>query len=156
MHRAVLGSVERFMAILVEHTGGKWPFWCSPRQVIVCPISEKFLAYSEKVYLYLHSKGYHVTVDRSNNQFKKKIRNAQLEQWNYILVCGADEEATGTVTVRTREGTNGGQKRLDDLNEEFQGLQPPKSDAYKKMYAGMWSPADCGEAKPASSEEKPA
>jgi threonyl-tRNA synthetase len=54
VHRAILGSVERFMAILIEHTGGKWPFFLSPRQAVICPISEKFMPYCKSVYLYLH------------------------------------------------------------------------------------------------------
>jgi len=54
IHRAILGSMERFTAILIEHLGGKWPFWISPRQVIICPLSEKFMDYCERVYLYLH------------------------------------------------------------------------------------------------------
>jgi len=58
IHRAVLGSVERFMAILIEHIGGKWPFFLSPRQAIIFPISEKFMPYVRSVYLYLHQRGW--------------------------------------------------------------------------------------------------
>jgi threonyl-tRNA synthetase len=65
VHRAILGSVERFMAILIEHLGGKWPFWLSPRQVIVLPISEKAADYCESVYLYLHKLGFECSIDRS-------------------------------------------------------------------------------------------
>ena len=78
IHRAILGSVERFSAVLVEHLGGKWPFWLSPRQVIVCPISEKAADYCESVYLYFHKLGYEADIDRSSGQINKKIRNAQL------------------------------------------------------------------------------
>jgi len=60
VHRAILGSVERFMAILIEHLGGKWPFWMSPRQIVVLPISEKAADYCHSVYLYLHRLGYEV------------------------------------------------------------------------------------------------
>jgi threonyl-tRNA synthetase len=76
IHRAILGSVERFMAILTEHLGGKWPFWISPRQIIVVPISEKAQDYCESVRLYYHRLGYSVTVDTSSGQLSKKIRNA--------------------------------------------------------------------------------
>jgi threonyl-tRNA synthetase len=79
IHRAILGSVERFVAILIEHLGGKWPFFLSPRQAIVVPISEKHLDYCESVMLYLHKAGYEVELDRSNAQLNKKIRNAQLD-----------------------------------------------------------------------------
>lgn len=66
MHRAILGSVERFMAILIEHLAGKWPFFMSPRQCIVVPISEKSNEYAESVYKYLHKLGYEVDVDRTS------------------------------------------------------------------------------------------
>jgi threonyl-tRNA synthetase len=63
------------MAILIEHLGGKWPFFLSPRQAIICPISEKFADYCESVYLYLHKQGYQVELDLSNLTLNKKIRN---------------------------------------------------------------------------------
>lgn len=78
VHRAIMGSVERFMAILIEHLAGKWPFWLSPRQVIVLPISEKAADYCESVYLYLHKMGFEAAIDRSAGQINKKVRNAQL------------------------------------------------------------------------------
>ena len=77
IHRAILGSMERFIAILIEHIAGKWPFWVSPRQAIVVPVSEKFLDYAEKVTLYLHQQGFEVELDRSNHTLAKKVRNAQ-------------------------------------------------------------------------------
>ena len=76
IHRAILGSVERFSAILIEHIAGKWPFWISPRQAIICPISEHYIDYCDKVQLYLHQRGFDVEVDRSNATLKKKVRNA--------------------------------------------------------------------------------
>jgi threonyl-tRNA synthetase len=63
-------------AILAEHTGGKWPFWISPRQVIVIPISEKFIDYAEKIYLRLKLEGYEAEIDRSEGTINKKVRNA--------------------------------------------------------------------------------
>jgi len=103
VHRAILGSVERFMAILIEHLAGKWPFWLSPRQIIVLPISEKAAGYCESVYKYFHHRGFNVAVDHSAGQINKKVRNAQLAQWNYILVAGEQEMAEGTIDVRTRD-----------------------------------------------------
>lgn len=76
IHRAILGSVERFVAILIEHLGGKWPFWVSPRQAKVCPISQNFTEYCEKVYLYLHQQGFEVELDRSDATLSKKVREA--------------------------------------------------------------------------------
>lgn len=77
VHRAILGSIERFMAILIEHLGGKWPFWMSPRQIIVLPISEKASAYCHSVYLYLHRLGYECAVDASSGKIQKKVAVAQ-------------------------------------------------------------------------------
>jgi len=113
IHRAVLGSVERFTAVLTEHLAGKWPFWLSPRQVIVLPISEKAEDYCESVYLYLHKLGFQAELDRSQGNIKKKIRNAQLAQWNYILVAGEEEMHDGLVNVRTREMKILGAMRVD-------------------------------------------
>lgn len=122
------------MAILIEHLGGKWPFWLSPRQVIILPISEKASSYCESVYLYLHRQGFEVTVDRSSGQVNKKVRNAQLAQWNYILVAGEDEMATGTVDVRTRDMERHGKMRLTAVVDMLKALEPKKSDCYDKFY----------------------
>ena len=119
IHRAVLGSVERFMAILIEHLGGKWPFFLSQRQCIICPISEKFADYCESVYLYLHKQGYSVELDTSNLTLNKKIRNHQLEQWNFILVAGEEEASSGMVDIRTRDNERMGKMRIDQLHEYF-------------------------------------
>lgn len=102
IHRAILGSVERFSAVLVEHTGGKWPLWLSPRQVAVVPVALKYLDYAHAVAHALLGDGVYVDVDASTNTLNKKIREAQIEQYNYIVVVGAEEEAAGTVNVRTR------------------------------------------------------
>ena len=104
IHRAILGSVERFMAILTEHLAGKWPLWLSPRQVVVCSISEKYLGYARKVYEELKDQGFAVEIDDSDASISKKIRNGQLAQFNYILILGEQEESTNTVEIRSREG----------------------------------------------------
>lgn len=138
VHRAILGSVERFMAILIEHTGGKWPFFLSPRQAIICPISEKFMPYCRSVYLYLHRFGYQVEVDESSHTLNKKIRTNQLEQWNFILVAGADEAEAGQVDIRTRDNKRMGKMRVDELHYHFQTLMPAKSGAFERFYADAW------------------
>jgi len=119
VHRAILGSIERFMAILIEHLGGKWPFFLSPRQAIITPISIKSSAYCQSVYLYLHKLGYQVEHDHSNETLNKKIRTNQLEQWNFILVAGEEEAATGTVDIRTRDNQRMGKLRVDELHDFF-------------------------------------
>lgn len=88
IHRAILGSVERFIAMLTEHTAGKWPFWLSPRQIVVCAITDETANYAEQVYLDLLHKGYQVELDLSKTSLNKKIRTNQQKQFNYILVVG--------------------------------------------------------------------
>ncbi|CBI32119.3 hypothetical protein VitviT2T_000773 [Vitis vinifera] len=103
IHRAILGSVERMFAILLEHYKGKWPFWLSPRQAIVCPVSEKSQPYALKVRDQIHQAGYYVDVDTTDRKIQKKVREAQLAQYNYILVVGEEEANTGQVSVRVRD-----------------------------------------------------
>jgi threonyl-tRNA synthetase len=130
------------MAILIEHLAGKWPFWLSPRQIIVLPISEKANEYCEKVYLYMHHQGFNASMDRSQGQVNKKVRNAQLAQWNYILVCGEDEMAAGTADVRTRDNQRHGKKRIDVIAAELKALECEKSDFHNRFYANMWKASD--------------
>lgn len=104
IHRAILGSVERMIAILTESFGGKWPFWLSPRQACVIPVRPQLDGYAEKVRQFLHDKGFMVEVDvDTGTTLNKKIRNAQLAQFNFILVVGNEEEDNNTVNVRTRD-----------------------------------------------------
>eukprot|EP00740_Mantoniella_antarctica_P009276 CAMPEP_0181367474 /NCGR_PEP_ID=MMETSP1106-20121128/11429_1 /TAXON_ID=81844 /ORGANISM="Mantoniella antarctica, Strain SL-175" /LENGTH=731 /DNA_ID=CAMNT_0023483237 /DNA_START=149 /DNA_END=2344 /DNA_ORIENTATION=+ len=117
IHRAILGSVERMFAILTEHYAGKWPYWLSPRQVMIVPISEASKDYAGEVRRMLHHAGHHVKVDNSDRKMQKKVREAQLEQWNYILVVGEGERTNGTVNVRTRDNVVHGEHKLDALLE---------------------------------------
>jgi threonyl-tRNA synthetase len=103
IHRAMYGSLERFIAILIEHTGGKWPFWLSPRQIIVLSISESHNEYARKVRDTFHRAGYFVDVDDSDHTISRKVREAQTAQYNYILVVGDQEVAANTVSVRLRD-----------------------------------------------------
>jgi threonyl-tRNA synthetase len=142
IHRAILGSVERFSAILIEHIAGKWPFWISPRQAIIVPVSEKFLDYAEKVTLYLHQQGFEVELDRSNLTLAKKVRNGQISQWNYILVVGEKEQHSGHVDIRSREDKQIGNMRVDKCVEYFRGLLPKESNSYNNLYNKAWKPED--------------
>ncbi|CAI5495904.1 unnamed protein product [Closterium sp. Naga37s-1] len=119
IHRAILGSVERMFAILLEHFAGKWPFWLSPRQVTVCPVSEKYSQYATKVRDEIHAAGFDVEADLSDRKLQKKVREAQLAQFNYILVVGAEEEAQGSVNVRTRDNVVHGTKSVAEFIEEL-------------------------------------
>lgn len=123
IHRAIFGSVERFFAILIEHTAGKWPFWLSPRQAIILPVSEHFNQYAEEVRNIIHDRGYDVDVDFTDHKLQKKIREAQLSQYNYILVVGEKELQDRTVNVRTRDNVVHGTKTIAGLIAEFDYLK---------------------------------
>ncbi|CAI8587621.1 unnamed protein product [Vicia faba] len=119
IHRAILGSVERMFAILLEHYKGKWPFWLSPRQAILCPVSEKSQAYALKVRDQIHQAGYHVDADTTDRKIQKKIREAQLAQYNYILVVGEEEANTGQVSVRVRDKADHSVMTIENLLKHF-------------------------------------
>lgn len=85
IHRAILGSLERFIAIITESTGGKWPLWLSPRQVVVIPVAKPFTEYAQKVARTFQEAGLYAEVDLTDNTLNKKIRNAQTAQWNFIM-----------------------------------------------------------------------
>ncbi|KAM6562154.1 hypothetical protein CsatB_022152 [Cannabis sativa] len=119
IHRAILGSVERMFAILLEHYKGKWPFWLSPRQAIVCPVSEKSQPYALKVRDQIHDAGYYVDVDTTDRKIQKKVREAQLAQYNYILVVGEEEANTGQVSVRVRDKSDHSVKSIEGLLKHF-------------------------------------
>ena len=127
VHRAILGSVERCSAILIEHYAGKFPFWLSPRQICICTINNKVEEYAEKWYLMLKYKGYQVYLDKSAATLQKKIRNAQLAQYNYIGVIGAEEMKNNTIKIRTREGEIIGDYTMNKLIEFFISLEPKQS-----------------------------
>ncbi|MQL93392.1 hypothetical protein Taro_026027 [Colocasia esculenta] len=119
IHRAILGSVERMFAILLEHYKGKWPFWLSPRQAIVCPVTEKLQPYALHVRDQIHQAGYHVDADITDRKLEKKVREAQLAQYNYILVVGEKEANSGQVSVRVRNGTDYSVMSLEALLSHF-------------------------------------
>ena len=89
IHRAIIGSFERFMAILIEHFAGKWPFWLSPRQVLVVPVTTSVNDYVLEVQKLLKEAKMHVDVDISGNTMQKKIRTGQLQQYNFIFGTSA-------------------------------------------------------------------
>lgn len=119
VHRAVLGSVERMIAILTEHFAGKWPFFLSPRQVQVVPVSKIYIDYALEVQKKLNGAGFFCDVDTSCRTLNKMVRESQLAQYNYILVVGATEAEAGTANVRTRDNEVHGTKSIDDLIAEF-------------------------------------
>ncbi|ANQ08176.1 Threonine--trna ligase [Plasmodium coatneyi] len=134
IHRAILGSVERFVAILIEHTAGKLPFWISPRQAIVLPVSDKFNDYANYVYQTLNNHFFDVEIDTSLNTLNKKIREAQLNQFNFILVVGEKELTTNTVTVRNRDDQNNHEVcSLQELIARFRKLLEVNSMPFNQV-----------------------
>lgn len=115
IHRAMLGSVERMAAILTEHWGGKWPLWLSPRQCTIVPVDLKFVDYAYEVQQAVHDAGFFVDVDDSSRTLNKKVREAQLSQYNFILVVGAQEMEARAVNVRTRDNEVKGTMPIADL-----------------------------------------
>ena len=104
LHRAILGSLDRFMAYLIEETMGNFPVWLAPVQVKVLPISDKFMDYAEKVTAQLEEAGLRVELDRRGEKIGYKIREAQKEKVPYMLIVGQKEEEDGVVSVRSRSG----------------------------------------------------
>ncbi|KAG4303987.1 hypothetical protein PORY_002640 [Pneumocystis oryctolagi] len=123
IHRSILGSVERMIAILIEHYAGKWPFWLSPRQVMIIPISKTFKDYSAHVYDKLYDNGFYVDIDLSDNTLNKMIRNAQIAQYNFIFVIGQEEIDSNTVMVRNRDHSKQTRILLDDVINKLRNLQ---------------------------------
>jgi threonyl-tRNA synthetase len=123
IHRAMLGSVERMFAVLCEHYGGKWPLWLSPRQVMLIPVHAEFNDYCDGVRDKLHAEGFYVDVDLSKNTFQKKVRSAQVAQYNFQLVVGKNEVENGSVNIRTRENKVEGEKKVDELIEMLKKLR---------------------------------
>ena len=114
IHRAPFGSMERFCAVLIEHTGGKFPLWLTPDQVVILPISEKYNAYAEEVRAYLDSQDVRAIVDDRNEKIGRKIRDNELKHIPYLLIVGEKEAENGEVSVRRQgQGDQGSMKIAD-------------------------------------------
>ena len=108
IHRAPFGSMERFVAVLIEHTSGKFPLWLAPDQVIILPISEKYQNYAEKVLNFLNNSDLRAQIDDRSEKTGRKIRDAELKRIPYMLIVGEKEESENTVSVRVQgEGDKG-------------------------------------------------
>ncbi|KAK9460772.1 uncharacterized protein V1516DRAFT_653109 [Lipomyces oligophaga] len=127
IHRAILGSVERMTAILTEHFAGKWPFWLSPRQVLVIPVGVKYIEYAEQVRQRLFEAGLYADADLGGNTLMKKVRNGQLQQYNFILIVGEEELNAKGVNVRNRDDqsqqSKGEMVGLDEVVEKLVALK---------------------------------
>ena len=118
IHRAPFGSMERFIAVLIEHTAGQFPLWLLPEQVALLPISEKFNDYAEEVCRYLNTLDIRATVDIRNEKIGRKVRDNELKRIPYMLIVGEKEMNEGTVSVRKKgEGDLGAMKMNDFANK---------------------------------------
>ncbi|MCH5235181.1 MAG: threonine--tRNA ligase [Muribaculaceae bacterium] len=126
IHRAPFGSMERFVAVLLEHTAGKLPLWLIPEQAVVLPISEKFNEYAQKVVKELDEQGIRAFVDDRNEKIGKKIRDNELKKVPYLLIVGEKEAQNDEVSVRKQgEGDKGSMKIINfasHLNDEIQNM----------------------------------
>ena len=127
IHRALLGSMERFVAVLLEHYAGALPLWLSPVQATVLPIADRHVDYANRVAGELKAAGFRVTIDDRNEKTGFKIREAQLQKIPYMLIVGDREQESGTVSVRSRsEGDRGAvpiAQLIDELRREAESLR---------------------------------
>ena len=119
LHRAVLGSLERFIGILIEHYAGAFPLWLAPEQVRVLPVSDKALEYARKVRLGLEEAGFRSDIDATAEKLGAKIREATLQKIPYQVVVGPRDEAAGTISVRSRSDGDLGAMKLPEFIEKL-------------------------------------
>ena len=120
IHRAPFGSMERFCAVLIEHTAGKFPLWLTPEQVVVLPISEKYNDYAEKVSNLLNISDIRAVVDNRNEKIGRKIRDNELKRIPYMLIVGEKEQETNTVSVRRQGEGDKGSMSIDEFADSLQ------------------------------------
>ena len=128
IHRAPFGSMERFIAILLEHTAGDFPLWLAPEQFTILPISEKYVNYAEKVSQLLEINDICGLIDKRNEKTGKKIRDAELNKLPFMLIVGENEEAEGTVSVRKRGEGDLGTMSIEDFIAYFKKEAALSSD----------------------------
>ncbi|MFQ5933519.1 MAG: His/Gly/Thr/Pro-type tRNA ligase C-terminal domain-containing protein, partial [Dehalococcoidia bacterium] len=117
VHRALLGSLERFMGVLIEHYGGAFPVWLAPVQSVIIPITDGHLDYANRVAEELQSAGLRVEVDERSERMNLKIREAQLQKVPYMLVVGDNEVSGQSLSVRLRSGDDLGAKPVATVKE---------------------------------------
>ena len=126
IHRAPFGSMERFVAVLIEHTGGRFPLWLTPEQAVILPISEKYNDYAKKVCELLNNCDIRASIDDRNETIGKKIRENELKRIPFLLIVGEKEAEMGTVSVRRQgegdKGSMSAEEFANLVNEEVKGL----------------------------------
>ncbi len=119
IHRALYGSIERFLGILIEHYAGKFPMWLSPEQVRILTVSEKFVPYAKKILEQYEKAGIIATIDQRAESVPKKVRDAQVIYVNYMFVVGEQEQKNQTVNIRTRDNKVLGEKKPEEFLKEL-------------------------------------
>ncbi len=119
VHRAIMGSIERFIGLLIEHYAGLFPLWLSPVQTTVIPVSDKYLNYAEQVFSEIRESGIRVTLDAENAKLGYKIRRAETEKVPYMVIVGKKEEESGTISVRSKREGDIGQVKVGDFIEKL-------------------------------------
>lgn len=119
LHRTIYGSIERFLGVLIEHTAGKLPLWLSPIQVRILTVADRFNEYAEKIVKQMQEQNIRAEVDSRAESIGKKVREAQLQKINYILVVGERELTEGTVTIRTRDNKIQGAKKPETFIKQI-------------------------------------
>ena len=115
IHRACYGSIERFLGIIIEHYAGRFPLWLAPVQVVVIPISDKFVDYARSVHEQLLDAGLRAEANLNDDRVGYKIREASLKKLPYAIVVGESEQAAGTLNVRSRDAGELGEMSVADF-----------------------------------------
>jgi len=136
IHRAIVGSMERMIGVLVEHHAGKLPLWMAPVQAILLPVTDKSMAYAEDVLARMRARGLRAELDRRNEKIGAKIRDALQRKIPYMLVIGEREAEAGTVSVRPLEGADRGSMAVDALIEEIHRLHTTRGQAQPQTPTG--------------------
>ena len=129
IHRAPFGSMERFVAVLLEHTAGKFPLWLAPDQAVVLPISEKYNSYAEEVVSFLNERDVRAQIDDRNEKIGRKIRDNELKRIPYLLIVGEKEAAERTVSVRAQGDGDKGSMTLEEYAQYMSDLVAKEIEA---------------------------
>jgi threonyl-tRNA synthetase len=123
LHRAIFGSMERFIAVLIENTSGKFPLWLAPDKAVILPISEKYNDYAKNVLNFLNNSDICTLIDERSEKIGKKIRDNELKRIPYLLIIGEKEEESGTIAVRKQGDGDKGVMKPDEfvrfINDEI-------------------------------------
>ena len=131
IHRAPFGSMERFVAVLIEHTAGRFPLWLAPDQAVILPVSERFNDYAYKVCRMLREEGVDVAVDDRNEKVGRKIRDNELKRIPYLLIVGEEEASTDTVSVRKQGEGDQGKEKITTFAELIRKQVDDEMNAWK-------------------------